>query len=292
MIDFLKGSWVALVTPFNSSQKIDFSALEKLVKMHLEAGTDGLLLCGTTGEAATMSFAEKAELIKFVKEKSDNSLPIMFGTGSNDTAATVELSSRAKELGADAILVVTPYYNKPPQSGLIAHYEAVAASTDLPVVLYNVPGRTGCNMQAETTLKLAEIKNIVAVKEASGNLVQAMEILSKAKGDFVLFSGEDALNLPLMSCGANGTISVTANVAPVLMKQFNDAALAGDFALARKIHYRLLKLHGDLFCETNPLPAKAALSARGMLSDFVRLPLPRPAATTRELIKKSIIGLE
>jgi 4-hydroxy-tetrahydrodipicolinate synthase len=279
MVDLLKGSWVALVTPFDSSLKIDFAALEKLVKMHMEAETDGLLLCGTTGEAATMSFAEKA-------------VPIMFGTGSNDTAATVELSSKAKELGADAILVVTPYYNKPPQSGLIAHYEAVASSTDLPVVLYNVPGRTGCNMQAETTLKLAEVKNIVAVKEASGNLVQAMEILSKAKDDFVVFSGEDALNLPLMSCGALGTISVTANVAPVLMKKFNDAALSGDFVRARTVHYKLLQLHRDLFCETNPLPAKAALAARGMLSDFVRLPLSRPTDATRELIKKSIIDLE
>jgi 4-hydroxy-tetrahydrodipicolinate synthase len=292
MVDLLKGSWVALVTPFDSSLKIDFAALEKLVKMHMEAETDGLLLCGTTGEAATMSFAEKAELIKFVRQKSENSVPIMFGTGSNDTAATVELSSKAKELGADAILVVTPYYNKPPQSGLIAHYEAVASSTDLPVVLYNVPGRTGCNMQAETTLKLAEVKNIVAVKEASGNLVQAMEILSKAKDDFVVFSGEDALNLPLMSCGALGTISVTANVAPVLMKKFNDAALSGDFVRARTVHYKLLQLHRDLFCETNPLPAKAALAARGMLSDFVRLPLSRPTDATRELIKKSIIDLE
>lgn len=290
--NFLKGSWVALITPFKDNNEIDFSAFDRLVQMHLEAGTDGILICGTTGEAVTLSFAEKAELMQRVRSLTSGKVPLMFGTGANDTRVAVDLTAKAADLGADAVLVVTPYYNKPPQAGLIEHFRAVAAATRLPVVLYNVPGRTGCNMLPETVLTLAEIDNIVAVKEASGNLDQTMEIVRRAPQDFSLFSGEDALNLAIMSCGGVGAISVTANVAPKMMKQFCDAALAADIGKARDIHFRLLDLHRNLFCETNPLPTKAALKIRGFINDQARLPLTRPTARAYEILQKTIAGLE
>ena len=288
----IKGSWVALITPFLHDGKIDFAAFEKLVAMHLAAKTDGIVICGTTGESATLCFEEKKALMLAVKKQTAEQIAIMFGTGSNDTSATCELTARAAELGADAVLVVTPYYNKPPQEGLKQHFKAVAAATKLPVVLYNVPGRTGCNMTADTTLELAETSNIIAVKEASGNLDQAMEIIRRAPKGFALLSGEDALNLPIMACGGVGTISVTANVAPKLMKQFNDAALSGDWNTARAVHFKLLDLHRGLFIETNPLPTKAALASRGLINDFARLPLCQPSAKTRELLQKMATGLE
>ncbi|NCB45522.1 4-hydroxy-tetrahydrodipicolinate synthase, partial [bacterium] len=203
----IRGSLVALITPFTKDGSIDYKAYEALLKLHTESKTDGLVICGTTGEAATLTLDEKKSLLKTAKDFTKGKIPIIFGTGGNDTKSVVSLTKDAASYGADAVLVVTPYYNKPPQAGLIAHYKAVAASTKLPVILYNVPGRTGCNMLPETVLELAKTKNIVAVKEASGNLEQAMKIISKAPKGFGLFSGEDALNLPIMACGAIGTIS-------------------------------------------------------------------------------------
>ncbi len=288
----IKGSWAALVTPFDQNSRIDFLALKKLLNMHLTAGTDGLVICGTTGEAATLTFDEKKDLMNAVTSQIAGKIAIMLGTGSNDTRATCELTAKAAELGAEAVLIVTPYYNKPPQEGLKLHFKAAAAATSLPVVLYNVPGRTACNMLADTTLELAEISNIVAVKEASGNLDQVMEIIRRAPTGFTLLSGEDALNLPIMACGGAGTISVTANVAAKMMKQFNDAALSGDWNTARSIHFRLMDLHHGLFVETNPLPTKAALANMGLIEDFARLPLCRPSAKTRELMQKITIDLE
>ncbi len=290
--NFLKGSWVALITPFSEDGKIDFNAFEKLVSMQVAANTDGILICGTTGESVTLNFEEKKALMLETKRLTGGRVPLMFGTGGNDTRAVVELTARAAELGADAVLVVTPYYNKPPQEGLKAHYRAVAAATPLPMVLYNVPGRTGCNLLPDTVVDLASVKNIVAVKEASGNLDQVMEIVRRVPDGFALFSGDDALNLPIMACGGVGTISVTANVAPVMMKNFNDAALAGDWAQAKALHYRLLDLHRGLFIEANPLPAKAALANAGLIEDFTRLPLCRPSAKARELMIKLTTGLE
>jgi 4-hydroxy-tetrahydrodipicolinate synthase len=288
----IKGSWAALITPFTEAGEIDFTALDKLLDLHLQAQTDGLVICGTTGEAATLSFDEKKALMQAVTSKITGKIAIMLGTGSNDTRATCELTTKAADLGAESVLVVTPYYNKPPQKGLKEHFTRVAASTSLPVVLYNVPGRTGCNMSADTTLELAAVNNIVAVKEASGNLDQAMEIIRRAPAGFSLLSGEDALNLPLMACGAVGTISVTANVAPKIMKQFNDAALKGDWNTARALHFKLIELHRALFVETNPLPTKAVLANRGLIEDHARLPLCRPAQATRELLEKISTGLE
>lgn len=290
--NFLKGSWVALITPFSENGNIDFNAFEKLVSMQVAAKTDGILICGTTGESVTLNFAEKKALMHECKRLTGGNMPLMFGTGGNDTRAVVELTAQAAELGADAVLVVTPYYNKPPQEGLKIHYHAVAAATELPVVLYNVPGRTGCNLQADTVIDLATIKNIVAVKEASGNLDQVMEIIRRMPDGFALFSGDDALNLPILACGGTGTISVTANVAPVMMKKFNDAALTEDWERAKTIHYRLLDLHRGLFIEANPLPAKAALANAGLIEDFTRPPLCRPSAKARELMIKLTTGLE
>lgn len=292
VLNLIKGSWVALITPFKADGKIDFKALTVLVDRQLKACTDGIVICGTTGESATLADDEKKSLMVAVREQVGKRMPLMFGTGGNNTKVVVELTEKAASLGADAVLVVTPYYNKPPQEGLKLHYQAVAAATELPVVLYNVPGRTGCNLLPETVLELAQIKNIVAVKEASGNLNQTMEIVRRAPANFTLLSGEDALNLPILACGGMGTISVTANVAPQLMKKFNDAALTQDWQLAKSLHYRLLDLHHGLFIEANPLPAKAALAALGLLEDYTRLPLCRPSAKAADLMKKLISGLE
>lgn len=288
----IRGSLVALVTPFKEDGSIDYVAYEKLIKLHISAKTDGLVLCGTSGEAATMTLEEKKSLLKIAKELTNSSIPLIFGTGGNDTKTVCDLTSKAESFGADAVLIVTPYYNKPPQEGLIRHFTLAANSTALPVILYNVPGRTGCNMLPETVLKLSEISNIIGVKEASGNLSQVMAIIKDAPKDFCLYSGEDALNLPIMMCGGKGTISVTANVAPKMMKQFNDAALSGDLNTAQKLHYRLLPMHHGLFVETNPIPAKAALKIMGLMSDFCRSPLCKPSEKTTLLMSKLISSLE
>ena len=288
----IRGSLVALVTPFKENGSVDYDAYEKLLNLHLHAKTDGLVLCGTTGEAATMTLEEKKSLLKIAKDFFKGKIPLIFGTGGNSTDSVCDLTSKAENIGADAVLVVTPYYNKPPQNGLIRHFTAVANSTSLPVILYNVPGRTGCNMLPETVLKLSEISNIIGVKEASGNLNQVMSIIKDAPDNFSLFSGEDSLNLPIMMCGGKGTISVTANIAPVLMKQFNDAALNNDYQKAKEIHYKLLPVHQGLFIETNPIPAKAALKAMGFMTDYARSPLCSPLPSTTKLMNELVIGLE
>ena len=289
--DFLRGSWVALVTPFTEDGKIDYKAFEKLIAMQVAARTDGLLICGTTGEAVTLSFDEKKSLMQAAKELTAGKVPLMFGSGGNDTRAVVDLTSKAASLGADAVLVVTPYYNKPPQDGLKIHYRAVSESTDLPVILYNVPGRTGCNMLPDTVLSLSEIPNIVAVKEASGNLEQVMEIIRRAPENFALFSGDDALNLPIMACGGVGTISVTANVAPALCAQFQAACAAGDLATARTLNDRLYPLHYAMFKDASPGPVKYALSrVHDWMTGELRLPLVPCNAAAREAVDSALVA--
>lgn len=287
-IDFLKGSWVAIITPFDKNLKIDFDAWNRLLDLHQAVGTDGIVVCGTTGEGATLELDEKKELMKLARKKLKGRCKLMFGAGSNDTTQACIMASEAASMGADAVLSVTPYYNKPPQSGLITHFKSVAEVTDLPIILYNVPGRTGCNLLPETVAELAETRNICGVKEASGNLKQLQELISLVSSDFAVFCGEDALNLPAMACGAVGTISVTANVAPDLMKQFNDAALNNDWKKAKEIHYKLLPLHNAMFVETNPLPAKAALSEIGLIKDYLRSPLCSANNQTHKLLKQII----
>ncbi len=288
-IDFLRGSWVAIITPFDNNLKIDFDAWNRLLDLHLAVGTDGVVVCGTTGEGATIEIEEKKELMRIAHEKLSGKCKIMLGTGSNDTAQACILSSIAASMGADAVLSVTPYYNKPPQKGLFNHFKSIAEVTDLPVVLYNVPSRTGCNLLPETVAELAEIENIHGIKEASGNMKQIQKLISLVPNNFSVLSGEDILNLPIMICGGVGTISVTANVAPDLMKRFNDYALSGDWEKARKTHFKLMSLHNAMFAETNPLPAKAALSEMGLIKEYLRPPLCSADSSTHKLVKE-IIG--
>ncbi|OIP21640.1 4-hydroxy-tetrahydrodipicolinate synthase [bacterium CG2_30_54_10] len=287
MIQPLDGSWAALVTPF-SGGKVDQEALLRLVDLHLSAKTDGLVICGTTGESPTLAVDERSALMETVAGRLGGKINLMLGTGGNNTASSIELTRRAKDLGARAVLVVVPYYNKPTPAGLLAHFKAVAASTSLPVILYNVPGRTGVNMNAATTLELAKVSNIKGIKEASGNLDQVMGILQKAPDGFSVFSGEDSLNFPIMALGGRGTISVTANVVPDRMKAFNDACLAKQWEKAREIHFSILQLHREMFLEANPIPVKSALNLMGLIHDELRLPLVPALPATRAQLAKTL----
>ncbi|MFU8807345.1 MAG: 4-hydroxy-tetrahydrodipicolinate synthase, partial [Bradymonadaceae bacterium] len=260
-------------TPFKGDFSIDFDALGRLVDYHLEHGTDGIVPCGCTGEAATLAHEEQEQVIRFVIERVEGRVPVIAGTGSNSTAEAIEISLHAKEMGADAVLLVSPYYNKPTQEGLYQHYKALAEKVPLPQVLYNVPGRTGMNMEAATTIRLAEFKNVVAIKEASGNVTQSGEIIAAAGDKIDVLSGDDFLTLPLMACGAKGVISVTANIAPAQVKAMVTAINEGRWDDARALHLRLLDLHQTMFIEANPVPVKTSLALMGMGGSHVRLPL-------------------
>ncbi|MBI3038591.1 4-hydroxy-tetrahydrodipicolinate synthase [bacterium] len=285
-----EGSWVALVTPFIDG-KIDCDGLSKLLDLHLDCGTDGIVVCGTTAESPTLSTDEKEFLMEFVAKRVSGRIPLMFGTGGNNTSSAVLLTKRAKDLGADAVLVVTPYYNKPTQGGLVSHFQCIAKATSLPVVLYNVPGRTGVNMLAKTTIELSKEGNIKAVKEASGNLDQMMDIISNAPAGFSLLSGDDAITLPIMALGGRGVISVSGNVAPREVKKLVSLALAGNWSGARDQHYKLLELNRAMFIETNPIPAKAALSMLGLIRDECRLPLVPAQPGTKAELKKILVQM-
>jgi 4-hydroxy-tetrahydrodipicolinate synthase len=265
-----EGSMVALVTPFRNG-KIDEKAMLKLVDFHLKAGTDVIIPCGTTGESATMSHEEHRRVMQMVVEYIDGRIPVICGAGSNNTAEAIGLVMHAKKIGADGVLVVTPYYNKPTQEGLYRHYEYLAKKSDMPIVLYNVPGRTGVNLQPQTVARLATIPNIVAIKEASGSLEQVDQILNLC--DLTVLSGDDGLTLPMMSIGARGVISVTANVVPQLVHQMVHLALDGHWEKARGVHKQLHALSKVMFIETNPIPVKTALAMMGKLKAEWRLPL-------------------
>ncbi|OQA09410.1 MAG: 4-hydroxy-tetrahydrodipicolinate synthase [bacterium ADurb.Bin374] len=286
-----RGSWAALVTPFRNGQ-IDHDAVFRLLDLHLEAGTDGLVIVGTTGESPTLSTEEKMRLMELVAGRVSGKIGLMLGTGGNNTASAVDMTRSAESLGADSVLVVMPYYNKPTPAGQIAHFRAVAAATKLPVLLYNVPGRTGMNMTAATVLELAKTPNIKGIKEASGNVEQAMDILRAAPTGFELLSGEDAINFPLMAVGACGTISVTANVVPRLMKEFVDAALRKNWDEALRRHFELLDLHRAMFFESNPIPVKTALTLMGLIREEFRLPLLPASAATRDRIAAILEKME
>ncbi len=281
----LQGSFVALITPFKNGD-IDYIALEKLINLHLEAGTHGILLLGTTAETAALASDEKEALLRFAIQKINKRVPVMVGTGTNNLHQSIANTKKAKELGADYALVITPYYIKPTQNGMYEYFKTIAAKVDIPIVIYNVPGRTSINISAATTVRLAkDCPSIVGIKEASGNLVQATEIIRDAPEGFVLMSGEDALNLPLMSLGAKGTISVTANVAPKLMSEHMETCLQGDFKLAAKQHANLLLLNNTMFIETNPIPAKEALALMGYIHPELRLPMCRLMNQNLETLK-------
>ncbi|MFA7627104.1 MAG: 4-hydroxy-tetrahydrodipicolinate synthase [Candidatus Kapaibacterium sp.] len=270
----LRGTITALVTPFNEDLSIDYNSFEKLVNMQVEAGIEGLVICGSTGESATLSKKEKLSLIIKAVEISNGRIPIIAGTGSNDTASSIDMTILAQESGADAVLLVAPYYNKPSQEGLFNHYLAISEAVDIPQIVYNVPGRAGVNISAETQLKIAqECKNVIATKEASGDLEQMAEIIKYAPEGFKLYCGDDALAMPAASIGASGVIAVISNYAP---KEFGDCiryALDNDFVNAREIYYRLSDLMKLNFIESNPVPAKAVLNLMGLVKNVVRLPL-------------------
>ena len=274
-IPWLRGCATALVTPFTSTGAVDFDALKRLVEYQISGGVEILVPCGTTGESATMTEAEDQQVIKQVIDTSRGRARVIAGTGSNATAAAIEYSQTARDLGADAVLVVAPFYNKPTQDGLYAHFRVVAESVkSIPVVIYNVPGRTSSNISAQTTLRLArDVPNIVAVKEASGNLSQIMEILRERPEGFRVLSGDDSFTFPLIALGGEGLISVAANEAPTLMSQMINLALAGNWDEARALHYRLLPLMEVNFIESSPGPVKAALAMMGLMEENYRLPL-------------------
>jgi 4-hydroxy-tetrahydrodipicolinate synthase len=270
----LDGCWTALITPFRDDA-IDEPALRRLVETQIAGGVRGLVPCGTTGETVTMTTTEAERVIAVVVETAAGRVPVMAGVGGNDTRTTIGRARRAASLGADALLVVTPYYNKPTQDGLVAHFTAVADASDLPIVLYNVPGRTGVNMLPEATLRLAHHPRIVAIKEASGSLDQASEIVAGAPEGFAVLSGDDSLTLPIVSVGGRGVVSVVSNVAPAAVAGLVDAALAGDGDAARAAHLALYPLCRAMFCETNPVPVKEAAALLGLCAPDVRLPLGR-----------------
>ncbi|MCD4650716.1 MAG: 4-hydroxy-tetrahydrodipicolinate synthase [Candidatus Cloacimonetes bacterium] len=269
----LQGSYVAIVTPFKNKD-IDYSAVERLLHHHLDNGTDGILLLGTTGEAPTLASDEKERYIRFCVQKIDGKVPVMMGTGTNNLNHTIAMTARAKSWGVDSALVITPYYNKPTQEGLYQFFKAVEAATDIPIVMYNVPGRTGVNMSAETAIRLAnECEGIVALKAASGDIVKASLVVRETSDDFAVLSGEDPLNMPLMACGASGFISVTANVVPDMLHKLWALCSSGDYSFARKLHQQLLELNKVLFIETNPIPVKESLAMMGMIQPEFRLPM-------------------
>ena len=271
-MNIFKGSGVALVTPFQQDARIDFTALKQLVQLQLDGGTDFLVVQGTTGESPTLSADEKRQVLDTVLEVNNGKLPIVYGIGGNNT---VGLEANFKHLpkGVDGILSVSPYYNKPIQKGIVAHFKAVASYTDLPIILYNVPGRTGSNMSVETTLELAEISNVVAVKEASGNMEQIMDIIRQRKPGFGVLSGDDNLTMPLIAAGADGVISVVANAFPERFSQMVHAAMSGDLAHAKAAHYDLFAVTKMFFEEGNPGGVKVALAQRGLMQETMRLPL-------------------
>ena len=279
-----QGSIVALVTPFKQGE-LDEKALRDLVEFHIAEGTNAIVPCGTTGESATLSHEEHCRVIEIVIDQVKKRLPVIAGAGSNSTKEAVFLTEHAKKSGADAVLSITPYYNKPTQAGLYQHFKTIAEQVDIPVVLYNVPGRTGVNMLPDTVIELSKIKNIVGVKEASGSLDQAGAILQHTDDSFDVISGEDSLTFPMMAMGAKGVISVTANVAPKKMAQMCKAVLENNMIEARKLHYELIDLSKAVFYETNPIPAKKAVYLMGLIENEIRLPLVEMTKENTEKLK-------
>jgi len=279
-----QGSMLAIITPFKDG-KVDEKAFRSLIDWQIENGTDVIVPCGTTGESATLSHAEHGRVIDITVEQVKGRVKVLAGTGSNSTDEAIHLTQHAKEAGVDGALLICPYYNKPTQEGLYRHFEAVAKAVDLPQVLYNIPGRTGVNMSVDTIERLAKLDRVVGIKEATGSLVQASEIIARCPEDFSVLSGEDALTWPLYSIGARGAISVTANLLPKLTSELWDQTEAGNLKRCRQIHQELLKMNEILFIETNPIPVKTALAMMGRCEEEFRLPLCEMRKENREKLK-------
>lgn len=282
------GSMVALVTPMHDDGAVDVQALQRLVEFHVENGTDVIVAVGTTGESATLDLDEHCQTIATIVEQAAGRVPVIAGTGANSTSEAIELTRCAQEAGADACLLVTPYYNKPTQEGLYRHHKAVADAVPIPQILYNVPGRTAVDMLADTVARLAEVPNIVGIKEATGDLDRTRDILDRCGDSLDVYSGDDATALDLILIGAKGNISVTANVAPRMMHEMCEAALAGDVPKARAINERLMPLHRSLFLESNPIPVKWALHEMGLIGGGIRLPLTPLAEQYHEPVREAL----
>ncbi|WP_320825567.1 4-hydroxy-tetrahydrodipicolinate synthase [Reinekea sp.] len=269
----ITGSLVALVTPMFSDGSIDWDSLDNLIEFHIENGTAAIVIVGTTGESATLDMTEHEQVIKYTVGKCQGRLPVIAGTGGNSTSEAIHLTAAAKRVGASAALIVTPYYNKPSQEGLYQHFKKIAESVDIPQILYNVPGRTACDMLPETVLRLAQVANIVGIKEATGDIERAKYLIAHVPEGFAVYSGDDATAAELILAGGQGDISVTANVSPKAMASMCQAALTGDRELAERLNMSLQPLHQKLFVEANPVPVKWALHLMGLIPDGIRLPL-------------------
>jgi 4-hydroxy-tetrahydrodipicolinate synthase len=267
------GSMVALVTPMQADGALDVDSLRKLVEFHISQGTDAIVAVGTTGESATLSVEEHCDVIRLVVEQVNGRIPVIAGTGANSTSEAIELTQSAKDLGVDAVLLVAPYYNKPTQQGMYLHFKAIAEAVNIPQILYNVPGRTASDLLPETVGRLSELSNIIGIKEATGDVSRVQQIKQLSREGFELYTGEDANTVDFILAGGQGVISVTANVAPKLMHEMCQAALAGDETLAREINLKLVALHQFLFVESNPIPVKWALSEMRLISSGIRLPM-------------------
>ena len=284
-----KGSIVAIVTPFKNN-KLDEKALTDLIEWHISEGTNAIVPCGTTGESATLEYDEHYRVIELTVQVVNGRVPVIAGTGANSTSETVMMTGKAREIGADGALLVVPYYNKPTQEGLYQHYKTVAESVDIPIVLYNVPGRTALNMLPQTVARLAELKNVVAIKEATGDMAQVTEIINLCGDKITVLSGDDFTTFPLILLGGKGTISVSANVAPADLSAMCKAANDGNIEEARRLHYKLEPLNKSMFIETNPISVKTALSLMGKIEEEMRLPLCQMAAANKEKLKNALIN--
>ncbi len=282
-----KGSMVAIVTPFKNGA-VDEKALGDLIEFHIKNGTDLIVPCGTTGESATLSHEEHHQVVEFTVKTVNKRVPVVAGSGSNSTEESVKLTKHAKKAGTDGVLLITPYYNKPTQEGLYRHFKKIAETVDIPIILYNVPGRTSVNMLPETVARLREIKNVVGIKEATGDMKQVSKVIQLCGKDFDVISGDDFTTLPLLALGGVGAISVTANIAPADCAGMMDAFFAGNREEALKLHYKLEPLNSAMFLETNPAPAKTALSLMGKMTDEVRLPLFAMSDANKEKLKKTL----
>jgi len=282
-----KGSIVAIVTPFKND-KLDEKALSDLIEWHIAEGTNAIVPCGTTGESATLNYDEHYRVIELTIQVVNKRVPVIAGTGANSTSETIMMTGKAKKLGADGALLVVPYYNKPTQEGLYRHYKAIAEEVDIPIVLYNVPGRTALNMLPQTVARLAEIKNIVAIKEATGNMAQVSEVLRLCSNKLAVLSGDDFTTFSLMALGGKGTISVSANVAPKDVSEMCKALEEGNFDQARKLHFKLEPLNKGMFIETNPISVKTALSLMGKIQEEIRLPLCPMSSDNKDKLKNII----
>lgn len=285
----IHGSIVALVTPMLENGAVDWNGLKQLVEWHIEQGTHSLVAVGTTGESATLDVEEHARVIEEVVKTANGRVPVIAGTGANSTREAIELTKTAKQLGADAALLVTPYYNKPTQEGLYQHHKAIAEAVELPQLLYNVPGRTGVDMSNDTIIRLAEVDNIVGVKDATGDLNRGHDLIQRLNGKIAVFSGDDATAYRLILLGARGNISVTANVAPNAMSQVCEAALRGNRELAEQLNNTIQELHQILFCESNPIPVKWALADMGKITTGIRLPLTVLAEAYRPQVHQALV---